>query len=182
MISFLTLISFAIGYQYTFDLSNINPKTINQILSSFPNDEEIKNLLVIAKNRAISLVCFAGMQEAESDAQPRCFAGMEAAESAAQPRPQHDHPSEFEDSFGIAAPNVDGPASPASSTVLLNTAVKEAAAFVAKRHEIDSALEEINIDDDKIEADYISEGQIAMSYTLNAQRKFLMSYITGYIG
>ncbi|EGG06419.1 uncharacterized protein MELLADRAFT_86613 [Melampsora larici-populina 98AG31] len=133
------------GSQYSWNQASTGSQCYAH-LTTFPSDERINILLSIAKSRAKTLLEFTGMQE-NRDAQ---------SESPSTSQVDID---DSEDLFQVAPPETSTPTQPILIDDDTNEAVKESAAMVGRRHDLDGQLEDLGLDDDAIKADYVAAGQ-----------------------
>lgn len=117
-------------------------------MSTFPSDERIYIILSLAKGCAKLLLEFTGMQETRDG-------------QLVLPIPTQVNLDESEplDLFQVALRESSTTAHHIGIDGEINEAVKESAAIVGQSHDLDSQLEDLGLDDNMIEADYVAAGR-----------------------
>lgn len=141
------------GYQYPCSEGQ-DGSEFNMDFFLYPTDNEIKYLLLIAKNRANTLIQFVGMQKLNS-------------EKTTNTPQSSNKTTDLFNFFRNQTLDVTGPQEELDET----DAIRASASVTRRRHHLDSEMNHLNLTDENIDDDYISASRISIKNLLNPERK-----------
>lgn len=137
------------GYQYSRQEGK-DSSEFNQDFFTYPTDDDIRYLLIIAKTRANTLLQFVGMQNIDGQKINKTSQSL----------------NESLELFSISSHqslDLTGSQDELDQT----DAITASANVIGRRHHLDSELNHLNLTDDDIDHDYISASRISINNLLN---------------
>lgn len=137
------------GYQYSRQEGK-DSSEFNQDFFTYPTDDDIRYLLIIAKTRANTLLQFVGMQNIDGQKIKKTSQSL----------------NESLELFSISSHqslDLTGSQDELDQT----DAITASANVIGRRHHLDSELNHLNLTDDDIDHDYISASRISINNLLN---------------